>query len=237
MISFGLKVTMRWWDPRIKTNLIHTASKKGQIALSIDAINKIWTPDLAVLDQTSLKPKDEWISFASAKVFSLTNFEGFGEENTLHANIEAIYQIKATVFCEFDHSRYPMDKQYCNVSFGSSSFGTIFVQEDTSGKNDRNIKYSASTFKIETRFFDNKQHDSGKNTIGMSYELTHSINAYLFKYYIPCMLIVIVSMIAFAIPLTAIPGRVALLVTQFLTFTNLFIYEMVTITIATIEKS
>ena len=50
---------------------------------------------------------------------------------------------------------------------------------------------------------------------------------YMMKYYIPTMAVVLVSEIGFVIPLTAIPGRVALLVTQFLTLVNLFIYQMV----------
>ena len=39
--------------------------------------------------------------------------------------------------------------------------------------------------------------------------------------------IVVVSIMGFIIPASAIPGRVALLVTQFLTLINLFIYQMV----------
>ena len=39
--------------------------------------------------------------------------------------------------------------------------------------------------------------------------------------------IVVVAQISFIIPMSAIPGRVALVVTQFLTLTNIFIHEMV----------
>ena len=50
---------------------------------------------------------------------------------------------------------------------------------------------------------------------------------YLLKYYLPCIAIVTVTQISFYIPPDAIPGRIALLVTQFLTLTNLFISEQV----------
>ena len=69
----------------------------------------------------------------------------------------------------------------------------------------------------------------GSNTIGIKITMNHAITPFFVKYYLPCIAIVLVSMIGFAIPLNAIPGRVALLVTQFLTLTNLFIYEMVRI--------
>ena len=43
----------------------------------------------------------------------------------------------------------------------------------------------------------------------------------------PCIAIVIATSFSFIIPLSAIPGRVALIVTQFLTLTNIFINQMV----------
>ena len=76
-------------------------------------------------------------------------------------------------------------------------------------------------------FFDNQKHSSGNNTIGISDVLTHSITPYFFKYYIPSIAIVTISMMGFTMPLSALPERVALLVTQFLTLTELFIHEMV----------
>ena len=53
------------------------------------------------------------------------------------------------------------------------------------------------------------------------------ISQYIFQYYIPSITIVIASSVSFIIPLSAIPGRVALVVTQFLTLTNIFIHQMV----------
>ena len=87
--------------------------------------------------------------------------------------------------------------------------------------------YSTSNFDISSTIFDNNRHDSGNNTIGISVVLTHGVEPYLFKYYIPSIAIVTISMMGFTMPLTALPERVALLVTQFLTLTELFIHEMV----------
>ena len=50
---------------------------------------------------------------------------------------------------------------------------------------------------------------------------------YLYQIYLPCFAIVIVSMISFLIPLTAIPGRVTLIVTIFLTITHIFMKQLV----------
>ena len=67
------------------------------------------------------------------------------------------------------------------------------------------------------------------NRVGMEITMQRLTTSFFLKYYIPCVAIVLVSEIGFIIPLTAIPGRVALLVTQFLTLTNIFINSMVMI--------
>ena len=148
-------------------------------------------------------------------------------EQDSSANIEVMYQIKSTVFCSFDHSKFPMDKQKCNVTIGSNSFGAIFMLDKTNEIYQGDLKYTSSNFDISSSTFDNGQHSSGNNTIGISVVLTHSVTPYLFKYYIPSMAIVTISMMGFTMPLNALPERVALLVTQFLTLTELFIHEMV----------
>ena len=70
-------------------------------------------------------------------------------------------------------------------------------------------------------------YDTKENGVGFHIQMTRLLSPFMMKYYIPSIAIVIVSEIGFMVPLTAIPGRVALLVTQFLTLVNLFIYQMV----------
>ena len=62
---------------------------------------------------------------------------------------------------------------------------------------------------------------------GFDIKLQRFIQPYVFQYYFPCAAIVIISQISFTIPVSAIPGRVGIIVTQFLTLTNIFIYQMV----------
>ena len=67
------------------------------------------------------------------------------------------------------------------------------------------------------------------NEIGFDIELTRIVLPYILQYYLPCCCIVMVSFISFIVPLSALPGRVGLMVTQFLTLTNIFIHQMVSI--------
>ena len=224
-ISFDLFITMKWFDPNVKSRQRIINDHNNEMILSTSALRKIWTPDLVIQDLTALKIKDEWISLVKSKILGpddMTEEEG---EDSSPPNIEVTYQIKSSVYCKFDHARYPMDEQKCNITLGSSSFGAIFVLNDKN-KGEKNMHHNVSNFLVTSSLFDNQWHNSGNNTIGIQFTLTHSTTPYFFKYYIPTMAITTVSMMGFAIPLSAIPGRVALLVTQFLTLTNLFIYEM-----------
>ena len=69
----------------------------------------------------------------------------------------------------------------------------------------------------------------GNDMVGFNIQMFRGIQPFILEFYLPCIAIVLVSQISFVIPLTALPGRVALLVTQFLTLTNLFIHAMVKI--------
>ena len=68
---------------------------------------------------------------------------------------------------------------------------------------------------------------NGTCKCGFDVTLARMIQPYLFQYYFPSIAIVVVSQISFIIPLSAIPGRIGLIVTQFLTLTNIFIHQMV----------
>ena len=121
-----------------------------------------------------------------------------------------------------------MDKQMCNLTIGSSSFGAIFVLYDSNDTYHHEYTYEAANFDMLITFFDQKL-NTGRSTVGMSIEMSRLVNSFILKYYIPCVAIVLVSGLSFVIPLTSIPGRVALLVTQFLTLINLSIYQMVSL--------
>ena len=65
--------------------------------------------------------------------------------------------------------------------------------------------------------------------VKLSITVERQSSKYIYQYYIPCITIVAAASFSFIIPLSAIPGRVALIVTQFLTLTNIFINQMVSL--------
>ena len=84
-------------------------------------------------------------------------------------------------------------------------------------------RYKAQGFYVTISF------DNENNGIGFGIELKRIVLPYTLQYYLPCGCIVMVSFISFIVPLSALPGRVGLMVTQFLTLTNIFIHQMVSI--------
>ena len=55
-----MTLTMKWWDPNVKSKPSEYDGNMDEITLNTNAIQKIWTPDLEIQNLTSYKVKDEW---------------------------------------------------------------------------------------------------------------------------------------------------------------------------------
>ena len=231
-LSIDFSLIMRWQDSRIKSHFTDQHKKGGKVLLGPKAVNNIWYPDLRVYNRQSFKPTEEWALLKKAQILITKRKNHMKNKNMRQSEllspiVEMKYDVKTTVYCkDWSYSQYPMDTQTCNVSIGSLSGESIF----TSYVKPRNLSieksYMASNFIITVGFFDRYKRN-GNNRVGMEITMQRLTTSFFLKYYIPCVAIVLVSEIGFIIPLTAIPGRVALLVTQFLTLVNLFIHQMV----------
>ena len=218
-VSLDLTLRMTWEDPDLKFRFSSKDKERGAMFLSPEATSEIWTPDVHINNRTYLKQDEEWKSLISSKILG-------GGTN----NIELKYEMKFTVYCSFYYSRYPMDQQTCTVGIGSASKSEIFVLDPAPDVKDAiyHVKnaYISDNFDMMIGFVDNGI-KNGSNTIEIRIEMCRLLTSFLYMYYVPCITIVFVSLIGFVIPVSAIPGRIGLLVTQFLTLTNLSIYQMV----------
>ena len=264
-ISLDFELKLQWIDSRIRANLPH-----GEITLDPNAIEKIWSPDLRILNRQFFNVKDKWASLIKTRILTgtvINDLDGknYGNYGRSIPTIEMKYDVKTTVYCkDWTYTKYPMDNQTCRVMFGSASASSIFTlhqelitenslrAENSFGaanfsidieyfdQNETNDNTShqksnsynntnfqrAVNFDIEIEYFDQNKAD-GTNQVGIKITMQRVTTSFVLKYYAPCVAIVLVSGIGFTIPVTAIPGRVGLLVTQFLTLINLFIHQMV----------
>ena len=227
-VSVEFLISMAWMDPRIKTKFTAQNRENGYVLLSNEAINDIWTADLSIQNRRSFHSMDHWASLKRAKILiGKTTITDDGQrKNHTTPLIEIRYQIKSTVYCEFEHSAYPMDHQICKVSMGSSSHGAIFVMRWHRCANKRPVIHLSTDFNISMSLFDENT-GQGDNEIGIKIKMDRKLSPFMLQYYIPCIAIIMVSQLSFVIPVNALPGRVALLVTLFLTLVNLFIHQMV----------
>ena len=162
--------------------------------------------------------------------------------NTL--NIYADKRWKVILFCKFHFASFPFDTQFCEFrqKFESTSETVkIFTYPPDATKYRLNMNKTKEDWRyIENGFdihitpvgslidFDSKvQRSSGNNPYGFDIKLKRLLQPYLFQYYFPSLAIVLVSHVSYIIPLSSPPARVGLIVTQFLTLTNIFIYQMV----------
>ena len=108
----------------------------------------------------------------------------------------------------------------------SGEFREVLDQQNNT---DAYSSSSIAAFNLYLTLFGNKMNkiENARNDFGFNIEIERSISSYVIEYYLPCASIVAVSSVSFIIPLTAIPGRVSLVVTLFLTLTNLIIQHEV----------
>ena len=183
------------------------------------------------MNRKSFQIKDEWATLITTRLLAskdIDRLEGMnsGNQKTVIPTVEMKYEVKTTVYCkDWSYKDYPMDTQTCDISFGSAPGSSIFTLYKEPGIYRHPNAYRAVNFNITIDFFEKNTSHHG-NYVGMKIIMKRLEMSFLLKYYAPCAAIVLVSEIGFIIPVTVIPGRVALLVTQFLTLINLFIYEM-----------
>ena len=231
-LSIDFTITMRWLDSRIKVKFTNEEKERGEVLLGPTAIDKIWSPDLHILNRQSFKFKEEWASLVTTRILTtktVNHLDG-KNKNAYELSIPTVemkYEVKTAIYCkDWSYAHYPMDHQKCNVSIGSASASSVFTMYNESDNYSCLSNYTAVNFNITTECLDQGK-TKESNRVVIKIMMRRLEMAYLLKYYAPCAAIVLVSEIGFLIPVTAIPGRVSLLVTQFLTLINLFIHQMV----------
>ena len=245
-VTMDITFALFWIDLQIKTNFSKQNKQDGGIEIGSRKSNDIWKPNVYVYNTSDYNSFTDSTQTTELMLLSHLYANNF---TVVMWRIEA----KMTVYCDFDLSAYPMDTQMCELRIGSRSSTVSFIQMDNDGKHGENILsprfardikiYNAVGFDFAVQNFEqnvtvasNETSDTGepwyfrnttKSTVGIQIKMKRSIHPFIMKYYFPCIAIVVVSHIGYMVPLTAMPARVALLVTQLLTLTNLFIHEMV----------
>ena len=191
-------------------------------------------------------------SFKRLSILNPTN--GFLKIHSKQDNnlVDYVFNAEVTISCDFLYRAYPMDEQHCELRMGSISHGRnleFVLWSKVPGVAFHDSKFDSpppETFDMKgfhmtvektTDNFTYCTSDSMKKIklckekhiqhVVFDIQMKRLFQPFFMHYYAPCIAIVLVTQTSFIIPPDCIPGRVALLVTQFLTLVNIFIDQQV----------
>ena len=221
-VSLEFHPQLVWEDNRIVTNFSSEEKKSGKV-LSNVYLDYIWKPDLLIENLCEFK-LHSILEHMSGLALGNGLALGLRDETVVWYEFSA----KAVIYCNFDFLHYPMDEQKCNFTIGTTypAERVIIFKFHTSEFNFQDAKrQNTDEFNL---FIQNFNGDINNNTkFGFTIKMRRRLQHFVMECYLPCIAIVVVSHISFIVPLDAIPGRVVLLVTQFLTLTNICIHQQV----------
>ena len=253
-VTFDISVHLQWRDDRIKAKPSPSSldGLGNWHILDSNHIKAIWHPDLTIYNMSNFRR----LSILDPTNGFLKIHEHAYCPQIL---VDYTFNAEVTVYCDFDFTKYPLDEQICELRMGSISHGRQlkFVlwsrepgiacnrtapKEPGTYSEEPPEKYKGKGLIMSIRQFTD-------NFCGFTEALARSercraehlqhvvfdihmkryFQPFFMHYYAPSILIVLVMQTSFIIPPECIPGRVALLVTLFLTLVNIFIDQQVTL--------
>ena len=185
----------------------------------------VWKPDLPIYNLFDYKAFSNSFRMVSLRISRENHFDdGLCLVGPM---LQYDIETKVTIYCNLDFSGYPLDESNCKMLFGGQSSSLRFQLYDPENENHGNQSFHLSDLKVEVSVLEEPGLSPTEQKIGLKINIQRHLQPYVLKYYLPCIIITLVSQCSFLIPLDALPGRVALVVTQLLTLTSLFIHEMV----------
>ena len=224
---------MTWIDNRIQTNFSEDIIKLGGVPLTSNQLKRIWTPPLWIQNLFDIQLRSIFEPSIGLYVHQKSKCQIIEcsttleqDNNALHTAVTFNFEARATIFCNFNFFWYPLDTQICKFVMSSAypipdvavfrlihaEFGTTFNNSNT------------DDFDLEITF---NNITNGFSGISFDLKLERTLLPIFMRYYFPCIAMVIVSFTNFLISFSSIPGRIALLVTVFLTITNILIAQQV----------
>ena len=224
MITLDFYQELLWIDNRIRSNLLPDEVS----VLNSKMINHLWKPDLWIKNLFDFKlhgllEPTSGLLIAMKEYCNIVNCTS--NEATKNLVVTYNMEAQASIYCNFYFVNYPMDMQHCEfVMDGSYPYPNILelsLELGLFGETSRHL--NTDDFEIEIVF------DFGGNKSGIhsNIKLERRVLPFIIRYYLPSFAVVMVSFIGSIISMDSIPARVALLVTQFLTQTNILIAQQV----------
>ena len=241
-MTIDLTASAIWEDDRIMVNYHGNKTFFDLPQVTKGETPEVWTPFEAIIIPNMknrgyvFDPITMYLGLARSditmKVFELDNI--FPNNKSLSF---ASISWRFTVSCPFDFSEFPFDNNTCpfRIEFWNMNITWQLTRTFIEPKEGTDQRMSSDGFDIKPVLVppqiigDPNTDIHHLTSVGFDIDTTRRTAKYIYQYYLTSYAIVTSASFSFIIPFSAIPGRVALLVTQFLTLTNIFINLMVSI--------
>ena len=243
-ITVHLKMRGTWVDSRIIVNF--TGTNDSSVVLPYVGKQShplIWCPFRLLYIPESISrtnfydsTKIRYVKLHPSQSFSFGRFPS----NTMLVTSSVNQRIVITCVDDVTYSYFPNDIHNCKLKMKSyyvNATMDINIKKGnekfySNGKSSNLAGFEISNSIIpETKIKRSSSSGIEYTEFGVVMRFERRFKDYFYRYFLPCILIVTASTISFIIPLSALPGRLALVVTLFLTLTNMFLLARVSIII------
>ena len=232
-ITFSCYYNMYWKDNRIRFS-----SDYGKNELSKDQVkgpnsNSTMKPNVCGQMNPNML-EDLWVP--NAMIYNLKSFEAMSVLDKSHslwitADRSLLYSIAAhiTFICPMNYHKFPFDTQTCKFQIGSYSyddsqmtFTTLSANFDGKSENSIPLNYAINIRNLSAEDSILILDGSGNFSVaGFEVILDRHVSTFIFTYFLPSGLFVVISWVSFLIPFHVIPGRMILLLILFLVLVNI----------------
>ncbi|XP_069952401.1 gamma-aminobutyric acid receptor subunit alpha-6-like isoform X3 [Cherax quadricarinatus] len=216
--SYAMQLYLRqvWFDPRLRFN--KTDLGKNEFSMNWMFAAKLWKPDTFFING-----KNSYVHKITApNTFIRLQHDG-----------QITWSLRLTVraSCKMHLRKFPLDTQICPLSLASYGYNSedmvyrwapalVTVDADVSIAQYELFKITTTSAKVTVRRKENRRPET-ISTLNVKFHLKRLTGFFLLQVYVPCILIVCCSWVAFWITKKDVPGRVCLGVTTVLSMTTL----------------
>ncbi|XP_053398808.1 glycine receptor subunit alpha-2-like [Mercenaria mercenaria] len=206
--SIGMFLRQTWNDSRLAYKKI---PELRSLELDSRLISSIWVPDLFITNEKKAQFHTVTVPNKLMHIYP----EG---------RVQYSIRISATLHCNMDLRKYPLDSQTCYVMMESYGYSTDILEfRWNPSPVSRDTRLALAQFDLGEmkRFQCDKEYISVTYTcIMLELKLTRQFGYYITQIYIPSMLIVILSWVSFWLDKEAVPARISLGLLTVLTMTT-----------------
>ena len=220
-VTFDMYFKIKWYEPRVHINTTSVKwieqalmiDEEYYLSLPLEYMDKLWVPDSEIYALDQYKLHNVLRPLASFRV---------NEEKLMRY----LARVKVVVSCQMNFENYPFDSQTCDYRQGSF-YNTKDVVDcnATYSYEKRKQRHLQYTVKIVDLPPDHRPYEIfGQQwaTCGFQMVFERSKTQIFCQVYLPCALLVIVSMVSFVVNPTVVPGRMGMLVVVLLVLMNIF---------------